>query len=296
MSAGNPTSGIRFAVLAMCLFAAQDGVSKHLAESYPIPFFVMIRYWFFAAFVVALASRGPGGLRGALKTRRPVLNAVRGVLLVLQIMVFVLALDLLGLAQQMAVFALYPLLITLLAIPILGETVGWRRMAAVGAGFVGVLIILRPGAGVFDWGALVGLASAFGIAIYSILTRIATQADGSGRPAFVYTGLFGMLTMTLIGPWFWVSMTPADWGWMLLLCLTGMSGHYCLIRAYDATEAVRIQPFVYLQPVFGVIVGASVFGEAIDVWMVLGMGVIIAAGLYTTWREYRLARAAALRR
>ncbi|MEM1345219.1 MAG: DMT family transporter [Pseudomonadota bacterium] len=279
--------GIRFALLAMTCFAFQDGISKHLASHYPAPFFVMIRYWFFAAFVLVLATRWPGGLKAALKTRRPVLQCARGVLLAVQILVFVAALDRLGLAVQMSVFSLYPLLITLLAVPVLGERVGWRRLSAVGVGFLGVLVILRPGLSSIGWEALIGLASALGIALYALMTRIATQADGSSHPAFVYTGLAGAVAITLVGPFYWTAMTPPDWGWMALLCLAGMSGHYCLICAYDATEAMRIQPFAYLQMVFGIAIGWTVFAEPVDPWAVLGVGLIIAAGLYALWREAR---------
>ncbi|MEM9099304.1 MAG: DMT family transporter [Pseudomonadota bacterium] len=279
--------GIRYAVLAMVCFAAQDAVSKHLAESYPVPFFVMLRYWAFAAFVILLAARQPGGIRSAVRTKRPVLQIIRGVLLVVQILVFVAALDLLGLAPMMALFALYPLLITLLAVPILGERVGWRRLVAVGFGFLGVLVILRPGWQVLDPTALVALLAALGIAIYSLLTRIATQADGRSGPAVFYTGVAGAVAISLVGPFYWTTMAWADWGWMAVLAAAGLTGHSLLIRAYDQTEAVRIQPFAYLQMVFGVVLGWTIFGERLDLATLVGMAMIILAGLYALWREMR---------
>ncbi|MEM8699350.1 MAG: EamA/RhaT family transporter, partial [Pseudomonadota bacterium] len=102
-------AGIRYVILAMVCFAVQDGISKHLATLYPVPFFVMLRYWAFALFVIALSSRRRGGIRAAARTKMPRLQIARGVLLVVQILVFVTALDLLGLAPMMALFALYPL-------------------------------------------------------------------------------------------------------------------------------------------------------------------------------------------
>ncbi|MEO1470558.1 MAG: DMT family transporter [Pseudomonadota bacterium] len=290
-AAGDPARGIRFALIATALFAAQDGISTHLAAHYPVPFFVMIRYWFFAAFVLAVAARMPGGLRGAGRTAMPWLQAGRGVLLVVQILVIVTSFDLVGLGATHAIFALHPLIATLLAIPVLGEAVGWRRLAAVGVGFLGALVILRPGGALFEPAALIAVLSAGMFACYTVLTRMASRADGSGQPAFFYTGTAGALAATLAGVWFWVEMTPADWGWVLMLSITGMSGHYCLIRALDATEAVRVQPFIYLQMVFAQVVGWAVFGEAIGFWTVLGMALIIGAGLYAIWRE-----AVALRR
>ncbi|MEM6905677.1 MAG: DMT family transporter [Pseudomonadota bacterium] len=278
-------AGIRFVVLAMVCFAVQDGISKYLAERYPIPFFVMLRYWVFAAFVLVWASSREGGLARALSTKMPILQITRGVLLVAQILIFVTALDLLGLAPMMALFSLYPLLITLLAIPILGERVGWRRLAAVGMGFLGVLVILRPGTGVFDAGALVALLAALGLATYSLLTRMVTRADGSSVPAVLYTGLAGAAAITAVGPFFWTPMPWQDWAWTGVLALAGLAGHSLLIRAYDASEASRLQPFAYLQMVFGVGVGWLVFAEPFDPITVLGMAIIIAAGLYALWRE-----------
>ncbi|MEM6489792.1 MAG: DMT family transporter [Pseudomonadota bacterium] len=282
--------GIRFALVAVTLFAVQDGISKHLAEAYPVPFFVMIRYWFFLAFVLALASRQAGGIQGAARTRMPVVQSVRGVLLVVQIVVIVESFDLVGLSTTHAIFALHPLLATLLAIPVLGETVGWRRLAAVGVGFAGVLVILRPSGTFFVPEALVALLAAVMFSAYGVLTRLATRTDGSGQPAFFYTGAAGAVAATAMGMGFWVPMSAADWGWLGVLCVTGMSGHYCLIRALDATEAVRIQPLVYLQMVYAQGIGLVVFGEALDPLTLLGMAMIVGAGLYAIWREAALAR------
>jgi len=292
MSRSDPARGIRFVLLAVAFFAFQDGISKHLAAHYPVPFFVMIRYWFFAAFVVALAARSPGGLRAAPVPAMPVIQVIRGVLLVAQILVIVTSFDLVGLATTQAIFALHPLLATLLAVPVLGEAVGWRRLAAVGVGFAGVLVILRPGTGVFDPDTLIALLAAGMFAVYGVLTRMTSRADGSGAPAFFYTGVAGAAAITLVGPFHWTPMTVPDMGWLALLCVTGMSGHYCLIRALDATEAVRIQPFIYLQMVLAMGVGALVFGETVDATAIVGVAMIIGAGLYAIWREARALRRA----
>ena len=142
-------------VLTTFIFAMQDGVSRHLAGEYNVLMVVMIRYWFFAAFVIAVAARKAGGMRAAAATRQPLLQGFRGVLLVTEICVMVLGFTLLGLVESHAVFACYPLLIAALSGPVLGERVGWRRWAAIGVGFAGVLIILEPGFGVFDPRAVV---------------------------------------------------------------------------------------------------------------------------------------------
>ena len=295
--AARPSSaalGIRFALAAMVAFAVQDATSKYLAAEYPPQFFIMIRYWLFAVFVTVIAARRSGGLRAVVSTRMPAVQIFRGVLLAAQIVIIVRSYDVFGLGATHAVFALHPLLATLIAVPILGERIGWRRAMAVGLGFVGVLVILRPGLGVFRPEALVALLAAAMMATYSVTTRMVSRADGSAGPAFFWLGVAGAGALTLIGPFYWTPMAPADWGWLLVHSTVAMAGHYCLIRALEATEAVRIQPLTYLQMAFAIPVGALVFGEPVDLFVVLGMGLIIGAGLYAIWREAQLGRRAAL--
>ena len=132
------------------VFALQDGISTHLASEYNVLMIVTIRYWFFAAFVIAIARRQAGSVRAAAATTQPFLQIFRGLLLASEICIMVLGFVYLGLIEEHAIFACYPLLIAALSGPILGEQVGWRRWAAIGVGFVGVLIILQPGFAVFS--------------------------------------------------------------------------------------------------------------------------------------------------
>ena len=288
----DPALGIRFVLIAMVAFAVQDATSKYLAAEYPPQFFIMIRYWIFAVFVAVLAARRSGGIRAACRTRMPALQVFRGVLMAVQIVIIVVSFDLLGLAETHAIFSLHPLMATLLAIPLLGERVGWHRLAAVGVGFAGVLVILRPGPGLFESGALIALTAAVMMSLYTVTTRLVGRADGSSGPAFFYLGVAGAVALTLIGPFYWTPMRLPDIGWLLLHSTVAMGGHYCLIRALEATEAVRIQPFTYLQMIFAVPIGAFIFGEAVDRWVILGMTMTVGAGLYAIWREYWLMRPA----
>ena len=122
--------GIWLMIATTLVFAAQDGISRHLAASYPVQMVVMIRFWFFAAFVMALAARQPGGIRAAVHTHFPLLQALRGALLAVEVCVMVVAFVKLGLVESHAVFTCYPLLIAALSGPLLGEKVGWRRWSA----------------------------------------------------------------------------------------------------------------------------------------------------------------------
>ena len=285
MTAQNPRLGILLMVITTFIFAVQDGLSRYLASEYNVMMVVMIRYWFFAAFVIALARRSDG-IRAIAATAQPILQIGRGILLALEICVMVLAFTLLGLVESHAVFASYPLLVAALSGPVLGERVGWRRWMAIGVGFIGILIILKPGLGVFSIYALVPLLSAALFALYALLTRFAARQDAA-LTSFFWTGIAGAVTMTILGIWFWENMTGTDWIWMLMLCVTGVAGHYTLIKCYEVTEASAVQPFAYLQLVFAASLGVILFKETLALNVMVGTAIIVAAGLFTLWRERR---------
>jgi drug/metabolite transporter (DMT)-like permease len=276
--------GILYMVATTLVFGVQDVLSRHLAESYNVLMVVMIRFWFFAAFVVAIAARQAGGLKAAAATRKPGIQVLRGLLLPAEICVMVLAFTLIGLVETHAVFTTYPLLVAALSGPLLGEKVGWRRWTAIGIGFVGVLIILQPGAGVFTPFALVPLLASFMFAVYALLTRAVARHD---RPetSFFWSGTVGAAAMTVVGVWFWEPMSPPDWGLMAALCVTGALGHWLLIRAYDVAEASAVQPFAFLQLLWVAILGMAIFGEEIAPNVALGAIIVVAASLFTLWRE-----------
>jgi len=281
--------GILFMLLTMAIFAVQDGLSTHLARQANPVFVVMIRYWAFMALVLALALRRPGGIAATARSARPALQIFRGVLLAFEVIITVWAFTMLGLAEAHAIFASCPLIVVALSGPLLGEAVGWRRWAAVGIGFAGILIILRPGTGVVSPGALVALFSAAVFALYGLLTRLAARQD-SAATSFFWTGIAGGVFMTLIGPFFWSGLEGRDWILMAVLCVSGATGHFLLIKAYEASEASRLQPFAYFQLVFASAIGVFVFGERIDIWSVLGAAITVGAGLFVFWRESRRGR------
>ena len=284
MSALNTRLGILLMIATTFIFSVQDGISKHLAGEYNVLMVVMIRYWFFAAFVITVASRQAGGIRAAAATSQPGLQIFRGLLLVVEICVMIYAFTLLGLVESHAVFASYPLLIAALSGPVLGERVGWRRWVAIAIGFIGVILILKPGSGVFQRAAIVPLASALMFALYGLLTRYAARRD-SAATSFFWTGTTGAIAMTAVGLWFWQPMSAPDWLWMAALCVTGALGHFTLIKCYEVAEASAVQPFAYLQLVFASAIGIAVFSETIRLNVALGAGLVVFAGLFTLWRQ-----------
>ena len=282
--------GIALMTATSFVFAIQDGISRHLAAEYNVFMVVMIRYWFFAAFVIAISMRHRGGLARVAKTSQAPLQILRGLLLAAEICVMVTAFTILGLIESHAIFTAYPLLVAALSGPILGEKVGWRRWAAILFGFVGVLVILQPGAKVFDPAAIIPFCAAAMFALYGLLTRFVARRD-SAATSFFWTGTVGAVAMTGVGLWFWEPMVGRDWMWMGTLCVTGALGHWLLIKCYEVAEASAVQPFAYLQLVFASSIGLTIFAEELRTNVMIGAAMIVAAGLFTFWRERRVKQA-----
>ena len=179
---------------------------------------------------------------------------------------------------------MYPLIITALSALVLGEFVGPRRWAAVAVGFVGVVVILRPGLGVFNPAALIPLAGAALFAVYQIMTKVVARRD-SMVTILLYTGWIGFALTSITGPFYW---TPPDLkGWILLPIagFMGVVGHLLLIKALELAPASVLQPFNYTLLIWATAVGFLVFGDLPDTVTVLGAGIVVASGLYTWWRE-----------
>ena len=287
MTKQNERLGILLMIITTIVFASQDGLSKYLATEYNVYMVVMIRYWFFAAFVISMSSRRSGGIKRVAKTKSPILQIFRSVILVAEMCITILAFTLLGLAETHAIFASYPLIIAMLSGPILGEYVGWRRWLAISVGFIGILIILNPGNGIFSPYALVPLAGAILFALYGLLTRYVGQYDNSST-SFFWTGVVGSIAMTIIGLNYWDPVSKSDWSIMLLLSASGVVGHYLLIKCYEVAEASAVQPFAYLQLIWASMIGIIIFGEQITTNVLIGACIIVGAGLFTLWRERKV--------
>ncbi|MDM9645319.1 DMT family transporter [Rhizobium sp. S163] len=289
------TRGYIFVLLAITIFSIQDGISKHLGGAYPPVFVTMIRYWAFGLFTILLAAKMRGGIVATARTKRPVLQVIRGLLLAAQVVVVISCFAVIGLAHSQAIFSATPILIALLAMPLLGERVGWRRWTAIGAGLVGVLLILKPDSGFFDVTLLLAVLSCFLFAFYVIATRLVSR-DDSSMTSFFYTGVVGAIAMTLVGPFYWTWMAPTDWVWMALVCMTSISSHYFLIRAYDMLDAAAVQPLTYLQLVYASIIGVTIYGETLSLNTIVGSVIVVASGIFTIWREHVVGRREAMRK
>jgi drug/metabolite transporter (DMT)-like permease len=277
--------GIMLMISGVILFGIMDTAVKLLTQDYDVIQVVWARFLFH--FLIFLAFYSRAGLGRIVATRRPGLQVMRSVLLMSATLFFFTALSYLPLADAVSIGFVSPLLVTALSIPFLGEKVGARRWAAIAVGFVGMLIIIRPGMGVMHWAAVLPLGMAMCFSGYQILTRIAGRSEDA-RTSQIWSPALGALAMSAIVPFFWT--TPDVWGWSLML-LTGLAGglgHFLLIKAYEIAPASTLSPFVYTQLIWMVIFGYLLFGDFPDAFTITGGAIVVGSGIYIFRREARL--------
>ena len=272
-------------VAGMIILASTDAVSKQLTLGFAVTQILWVRFVVFAGVGTFLALR-KNGLQG-LRTKRPVAQVARAIILNLANFIFVYSLSQMPMADAHSIMAIAPLLITAASVPLLGEVVGIRRWLAIAAAFGGMMIILRPGTGVFDPVSLVTLAGAGCFASYTILTKVISRDDTHETTLF-YTGVIGLLLMTIVAPFNWVEPSQIDWFWLIVSGIGGTSAHVCIIIALHMAPASTLQPFNYTMLVWATVLGFLVFGDLPDSWTVTGAAVIVASGLYS-WHRERLA-------
>ena len=289
------TRGVALMITAILLFSTMDAVAKGLIQRYPAPQVIWTR--FFGQFLLVLVILGPGFFRPrlpslgtVLRTRFPVLHFWRSASQLGATSFFFLSLPHIGLAEATAIADTNPVLITLGAALFLGEKLGPRRVAGVVAALIGALIVIRPGAGIFTWWALMPVGCALSYATSALLTR-KIGAQESVWASMVYAALFGTIAAGAVLPFVWEPVAAADiWKFVLIGCL-GTGAQLCIIRSFSITEAGIVAPFSYLGIIFATFWGAVLFGQWPDRWTVVGALVIVGAGLYVWHRENRATRA-----
>ena len=270
-------------LLAVFFLATMDALSKELSLRYDTLQVIWARYVGQTVLVFALAAPR---LRSVLRTRFPGLQAARSALMFGATICGFSAFAVMPLAEATAVFEVAPLLVTALAALVLHERVGPRRWIAVAVGFLGALVIIRPGAGAFGPEALLPFGAASCYACYAIVTRHVGQGEGPWT-ALIYSALFGSVVATIIVPFVWSAPTPSDAALMGLIGAVGAMGHFCVILAFRATAASILAPFSYFGLIFATLYGLAWFGDAPDPWTVAGAAIIVGSGLYVWRRERR---------
>ena len=264
-------------------FACCDTTAKFLNRSFDPLMTTWARY----ASNVLLVSLvlNPATSPRLMRSNRLALQLVRSALLLGCTVLNFLALRHLQLTQTVAIQFSMPLLVVLLAGPFLGEWAGPRRLAAVGIGFLGVLVVVRPTPGTLHPATLLTVASTVLYAFYAIVTRMLARYDRSST-TLAYSGLVGVLLMTPVLPFVWTT-PPTFLHGVLLVAIGGFAaiGHYLLILAHARAPAPVLSPFVYTQIIWMAALGYLVFGDVPDGWTVGGGAVVISSGLYLLYRE-----------
>jgi drug/metabolite transporter (DMT)-like permease len=279
----NVGRGIVLALIAILIFSSQDAMSKFLVQSVSPFQMTMMRFWAFGAFSLFLAAR-KGSFRAALRTAQPVAQVLRGALLIADIWMYVLSLKTVPLADVQAITLVYPLLVTLFAIPLLGEKVGIFRLSAVVVGFLGALIIVRPGGVPLDWGVAFAVGSGACYGLYIVLTRKVAATD-SATTSVVYVGIVGLVISTAAGVFFWQPLTPTTALLIGYIMVTGVVAHGMMILALNLAPASTLQPFNYTSLPWSILLGYAIFHEVTDPISLLGAAIIVGAGLVVMARE-----------
>jgi drug/metabolite transporter (DMT)-like permease len=285
--ADNIALGIGLSLLAIIIFGIQDAISKLLVQDYSPFQIAMMRFWAFALFSIGLALR-QGGLMQVLRSRHPWLQGLRALLLVVDIWFFAGALMTVPLAELQAISLVYPLVTTLVAIPILGEKVGLFRFTAVLVGFCGALIIVRPGGLPIDAGVAFAVASAVSYAVYIALTRKVSRDDPTAT-SMAWVGIGGLVLTSAVGVFFWRPLDMQSALLILAVTITSVAAHGLMMVALSRAPASALQPFNYMSLPWGIMLSYTVFGHLIDPVALVGAAVIVGAGLVVMARERRLA-------
>ena len=275
--------GIALMCAALLCFSCLDATAKWVNHSVDPLVTVWARYVSAAGLTFIVIN--PWTKPGAAVTRRLPLQLVRSGLLFVSTICNFVALQYLQLVEALSIVFSTPLIVALIAGPILGERIGRQRLFAVGIGFIGVLVIARPGLGTMHPAALLSLVGAVSYAFYGITTRMLASTDSSATTIF-YSSLAGIVLMTPLLPWIWTTpSSPLIWALLMMTGVFAAVGHWLLILAHARAPAAILSPFIYSQIVWMLALGYILFGDWPDPWTFVGAGIVIASGLYLLYRE-----------
>ncbi len=281
-------TGIALMCGAVACFAMLDTTAKYLNLYMSTLQVVWARYT--GAFLFPFIVSNPWTRPGLTRTTRPLLQVGRSVLLLGSTLCNFAALRYLQLDEAIALVFSTPFFVAALSGPLLGERVRWRRWTAIAVGFVGVLVVARPGPGSFQPAALLSLSAALFYALYSITTRILARTDSNETTLF-YSNIVGALALLPVVPFVWT--TPSEPLVIALMVATGAMGsfgHYLLIAAHRLAPAAVLSPFIYTEIVLVIALGFLVFGDVPNRWTLTGAAIVVASGLYILHRERQVRR------
>ena len=281
-STDRPTLGILLMVCGVACFAVMDATIKWLTEDFAVTQIVALRSWFGLPVLFALVYL-EGGI-SSLKTTRPGAHSLRYLLVLALSFSFFWVLSQMKLVDAIAITFASPILIAALSVPVLKESVGIHRWLAILVGFVGILIMLRPGSGVFQWASVVALGSTIVYAILMITTRALKSTESTAALMF-YPQVGMAITGAVFVPFFWIPPSPVELGLFALAGTFGSLGILCLTNAFRLAPAATVSPFEYSALIWAALLGYFLWQEIPDKFIVLGSTVVISSGMYILYRE-----------
>jgi drug/metabolite transporter (DMT)-like permease len=274
------SGGIAFMVLALMCFGALDTTTKFVSSTAPLVMALWVRYGVQAVATTAVLwpSRGPR----LFVTRRPLLQLVRGLLLLVCSGIAFLSLRVMPVGEFTAIVMLTPLLLTVVAAAMLGERVSWLRCLCVFAGFAGAMVVIRPGMELFDWATLLPLVLVAANTGFQALTSRMALTEDPGT-MHVYTGLVGLVVASAALPLAWQALPWQIWAAIGLMGVLSTLGHFLLIIAFTRATVAVLTPYLYLQIAFATLGGWLVFSHVPDAWSLAGIALIAVGGVFGTW-------------
>jgi len=278
---------IIFSLLGWMFLPVMDGFAKYLSDDLPILQITWARYFFTVAFVFPIMFFFYK--KQLVWSDKPKLQIFRGLILLSANICFFYAISVISLAKALTLAFIAPLIVTAFSPILLGEKVGFRRWTAVAVGFIGSLIVIRPGFLEFNLASMAALATGFFYGFYLIITRKLSTSDNPLLTLLI-TGMVGALLVSLIIPFYWVKPSLNQWSLMAGIGVFACIGHLFLILSLKYADASKLAPLGYTEILPNVIIGYYFFNELPDNWTYLGLFIIVLSGLYISRREYHLSR------
>ena len=278
---------IIFSLLGWMFLPVMDGFAKYLSDDLPILQITWARYFFTVAFVFPIMLFFYK--KQLVWSDKPRLQIFRGLILLSANICFFYAISIISLAKALTLAFIAPLIVTAFSPILLGEKVGYRRWTAVAVGFIGSLIVIRPGFLEFNLASMAALATGFFYGFYLIITRKLSTSDNPLLTLLI-TGMVGALLVSIIIPFYWIKPTLNQWSLMAGIGVFACIGHLFLILSLKYADASKLAPLGYTEIIPNVIIGYYFFSELPDNWTYLGLFIIVLSGLYISRREYHLSR------
>ena len=273
---------IIFNLLAWVMLPIMDGIAKYLSADLPVLQITWARYFFTVFFTLPIMFFI--FKKNLVWTTKPKLQFLRGLILLIANICFFYSISVISLAKALTLAFIAPLIVTSFSPFFLGEKVGYRRWLAVIIGFVGSLVVIRPGFVEINLASIAALITGVMYGFYLIITRKLSSSDNP-LLTLLLTGVVGAIIISLIMPIVWVQPSLTQWSLMAAVGIFACIGHFFLILSLKYADASKLAPFSYFEIITNIIIGYYFFGDFPDKWTFIGLFIVVSAGIYIFRRE-----------